>query len=455
MKNFTLFFLLLILISCSSTEDMPDMPNTFNNEDCIEIPIEVSANDTFATRALYQDTSIYINHPILGDLRTYIPKMISCRVYYEDRLLACSNVQHPTDSIITSATAVEDASGMPIYRFIIRFKRAMDPSKIKLAFASQRHYHTLALDTWNIEDPFNDDMGDSVYESNVKFNNNNYFGIFTLSDTSDWSKIKKSFILKNIGTYICILTDEFIGKEKNPYEKNYGSFRIHWSATSMLDCKSARNYKEFLDMDYASRPIVYQRTQWNFFTDETKIVSYDLLNTYPYYNRTLRLFLDEDDNNWQYSDGGLVNYNGRKVQPTNLFWFVFPKNWRQPTIGNGPDGLLNSSDLNSPVQYVKNMVYLTHTYHESYVDEAPDKFCYYYFDMPIPSDGFKQNKIYLIINRPGTKLFNLEMVDFIERRSEENVPEINFNEENMIIEEYDFDDPQLLQKLEKYNSNNI
>lgn len=430
------------IISCQQNSfDDIDFIQDKNEDEYVDIPIEVTT-ETLNTRALeYAE----VLHSVAGNIRVVVPEGVSCRVYYNNQLLACSNMQHPTDNMITNYVASTGGSS-PSFRFTIRFNKLFDPSKVKLAFAGQ----------FDSEDPFADSVDDNSYLSNSKNRYiNNFFGIYTLGTSNNWDNIQKTFTLKNISSVFYILTDEFMDSSKKPdfydLEQHYSNY-FGWIFNSLLDCKESRDYKEYANFGYPPQFKLYRRTSWNYIDNKVSIVSHDTSfdnmgnygNEHPSQNY---YFVDKDK--VDYYPGEIVNYNGRKLNVLNgayTNWgynnYVFSSNWVTPKLSNGGNGLLNSSDNNQDVKYLK--VTLTpfdglydpdgNTYdHNKGVSYFPIYTC----NIPIPSGGFKQNCVYIISNKPGTSMFQMEKgSQFVTRVEDDTDSSLIDLSDNIIIDEY-------------------
>lgn len=312
--------------------------------------------------------------------------------------------------------------------------------------------NTHALVTPTELNSYFNDHGCIIY--NADWNNDNlvttnYAPCYFNSKVVDFSNKVVDLQLKPLQAYILVVTDEFNDKIACPLVNDideYDSFTPHFFTS--WDYKDNRPMTEYFPEVYNSHGIVGQETGiWsysNFIHNTTKQESYICPIKWDLYwgDNDWRTSFDVGVDGRHYSSSGATQLNPYslcvKDHISNLNYymndynFTFLKNktskrvytlvaaklasmpYGRPTtldstIYGAFTHINNTLDIGKEIKYlIVNMNYAFanhHEYHGYVWKKTPNIPDFMRAAIPIPEEGFKPGHIYMIYNKPGTKLF--------------------------------------------------
>lgn len=386
---FNLFF-----IGCQNNRDFSllEEPLELPDEEFVSIPFEISFTDIngYKTKAEELNDTLTINKRGAVKLNIYI--------YYNNELII-------RDDYSTSSNSFNDRFISPYitrlydkeysHKFQCVLPKRMDPSKVKLIFtATNRNYESDILFDYNntmkddlrLVDPY---IFPYLADSNLPY----YMGEYQLAPINDWNKVNTEFKLDLLNCRIIVLTDEFFDYPLAPNKSDIFSccsfsvspsdtYKNYFSAQISVSVGVTGLYGGFSKLKIPTSiygiktPTPY--TELSNFTCRTNL-SVIMGNSF---------FKIDDDSLIANRPNSCFYYKGRKMAAVCDINILCASKTK-PTFP--------LDDTGTEYRYFKVMGY----------SKKPD---YYGLlldsNIPLPIEGLLQGKIYLIYNKPNSKLFD-------------------------------------------------
>lgn len=334
----------------------------------------------------------------------------------------------------------------------------------KLVLSSPRHVRDSLKTEFTFSSYKDENQNFDEYKNILWMPNYTNCFLAEVSAISRDSTINTTATLKRMNSWVIVMTDEFEGwpNTENKWDTHNTTY-IAPFLSSFFDYKTDRPFKEYIpDFVYNQytkswpsiaeglssysfdTPIInlYTKQQYNILSqtyDAPRLADHSLFSgntTVDWWDGGLtRSWLEADriiSNTMYYRHVFKQKSSNRRFITVSSRLVCMPFG-RPKTLNTTIDGLLTHFDTNNDLdKEIKYLVICYYNDYNQYYSNGPTPFeGHWRAVIPIPEEGFKPGYVYIITNKPGTKLFK--------QWDEENATTRSGNGEEFVVDENCFD----------------